>query len=214
MAWTMTALATILTIGRFLIAWRARKAFAACEYFNAAAAVFMIAFFGCWQSFVPSEYALAVLKSKVSDEVWREQTITFNPLTHLRLNIATSVLYWSAIYSVKWSFLFMYRTIFWTDVRFRPYWIVAAVYTGLAWFFSVFIRFFMCGKIADVLAYFSESLSRCLQNMLTKSSAKCPPHTVERNMKLGVAWCIMDGLSDIFRTYKPSYLSLMIRMNS
>ena len=153
----MTALATGLTVGRFAISWKTCKHLTLCDAFNGLAAVFLIAFFACWQAYVPAEYALAVALNDDKGEatyVWRD--LTYSPYNHLQMNIATSALYWSCIYSVKASFLAMYWTIFRTDNHFRFWWKLAAVYVLAAFVTTIMMRFTLCGEVKHALAYDSE----------------------------------------------------------
>lgn len=153
----MTALATGLTLGRFVISWKACKRLTLCDAFNGLAVVFLIAFFACWQAYVPIEYDLAVALNQEKGEtlyVWHD--LTYNPYNHLQMNIATSALYWSCIYSVKASFLAMYWTLFRTDHRFRFWWKLVAVFVLAAFVTTIMMRFTLCGQVKNALAYNSE----------------------------------------------------------
>ncbi|KAF1965638.1 hypothetical protein BU23DRAFT_488835, partial [Bimuria novae-zelandiae CBS 107.79] len=192
LAWTGAAFAFLLTVGRFLIAFRTRQRVDLCEWFNGAAAIFLIAFFAVWQIYVPEEYRQAQKKGQdipdkdVVDTANNHQAITYDPYSHIRMNILSSSLYWAAIYSVKASFLAMYWTIFRPDARFRLWWKISVVYFAAAFVATIMMRFTLCGHPKDVMA-----------------PAKCRPHSVWRNMRMGVVWCVLDGVGDIILTIMP-----------
>ena len=139
-----------------------RKWFTWCDVFNGLAATFLVAFFACWQAYVPAEYTLALkMNEDMEADIFVWHDFHYNPYNHLNMNIATSALYWACIYSAKATFLAMYWTIFSMDPPFRLWWNFAALYIFAAFVATIMMRFTLCGEVKHVLHYYSEA-SACV----------------------------------------------------
>lgn len=145
MAWTTTIIALLFTLGRFIIHYRNRKRLGWDDILNGIAAIFMLAFIGTWQSFVPAEYQAQLYSMGLSDA---------KPVVHKelfqRFNLANAILFWCCIYSVKASFLALYWSIFEVSSGFRIAWVLSSIYIGASFVATILVRIWVCGHPKDV----------------------------------------------------------------
>ncbi|KAJ4294994.1 hypothetical protein N0V90_007002 [Kalmusia sp. IMI 367209] len=186
-AWTLTAVAVLLTLGRFAIHWKIRKHISLCDALNGVAAFFLLAFFVSWETFFPNEYQAALDEKgagKGAGNSVAEHKINVN--FDIKMNLANSMFFWCCIYSVKASFLAMYWSIFGRDAKFKLAWAIAVVYHIAALVTTIVVRLNICGRPNDVL-----NRKACLREVKHK------------NLLIMVTWCLIDGVGDIILTLLP-----------
>jgi hypothetical protein len=143
----MTALAVMLTIGRFFIHRQKNQRLRWDDIFNAAAAVFLVAYTTTYQLYVPSDYNAQMYAMGIKDE----PPVGRDPVRNAKLNVANILLFWLLIYAVKTSFLALYWEIFSVSMRFRVAWTVTAVYTALSFSITWVSVFWRCGLPKDMV---------------------------------------------------------------
>lgn len=65
--------------------------------------------------------------------------------TFIHIRFGGALIFWVAMYSVKFSFLMLYRTLFWISERFRKFWWAVLGFTMLCFWMSFFACFWVCG---------------------------------------------------------------------
>jgi hypothetical protein len=147
MAWSMTAVAILLTIGRFVLHWSSSKRVRWDDTLNGVAALFLIAFFATWQVIVPPSYQAQLYEMGESNIKGAD----VDPILERRLNLINGLLFWFCIYSAKASFLALYWSIFKVSTPFRVAWGLAVVYNVAGFVVTIVMRLIVCGRPSDVL---------------------------------------------------------------
>ncbi|KAL5114927.1 hypothetical protein ACEQ8H_007174 [Pleosporales sp. CAS-2024a] len=142
---SLTIIAFLLTAGRFAIHWRKNRKLRWDDWLNALALVFLITLVAIFEVYVPIEYN-AILYSK---GLSNRPPTNLEVLRDMKLNIATLILFFLVIYSVKASFLALYWEIFEVSSRFRIAWFVLAGYMGAAFVVTLITIFTRCGPAKD-----------------------------------------------------------------
>lgn len=70
-------------------------------------------------------------------------------LRDMKLNIATLILFFFILYTVKASFLALYWEIFQVSTRFRIAWLVLTGYVGVSFIVTLITIFTRCGAAKD-----------------------------------------------------------------
>jgi hypothetical protein len=147
MAWSLTAVAILLTIGRFALHWSSSKRIRWDDMLNGVAALFLIAFFATWQVLVPPSYQAQLYEMGESNI----KPAYVDPTLRPRINLINGLLFWLCIYSVKASFLALYWSIFQVSNPFRVAWGLAVAYNVAGFVVTVVMRLVMCGRPNNVL---------------------------------------------------------------
>lgn len=141
--WSLTAFATILTVGRYAIRWKVRHRFYADDYAHLNALVWLYIMTAIIQTMFPSA-TLVVLGPK---------NVPPPPAAFVafrKLQTAMNIAFYISQWSVKFSFLFFYRELFWVSDRFRKSWWIISIYVFLT-FWAVFAGMLtLCGSAADI----------------------------------------------------------------
>jgi hypothetical protein len=98
-AWTLTSISLLLTLGRYYLHWNKNKHLGFDDHFNGLALIFLFGSMITYQLAMPIHQAL-VTGSKSP----RELDLAF----YLRLNTANGLLFFCTLYAVKASFLALY----------------------------------------------------------------------------------------------------------
>lgn len=141
--WSLTALATLLTAGRYAIRWKVRHRFYMDDYAHLNALVWLFIMTAIIQTMFPPA-TLVVLGPK---------NVPPPPAAFVefrKLQTAMNIAFYISQWSVKFSFLFFYRELFWVSDRFRISWWIISVYVFLT-FWAVFAGMLtLCGSAADI----------------------------------------------------------------
>jgi len=147
MAWTWTAVDSILTAGRLIIHWRKRRKLQLDDFFNVTALLLLVGFMLTWQQYVPG---LIRLYMHENDDRPDGRTHYSSPRL-LKYYSANMGLFWCTKYSVKASFLALYWHIFKISKSFRIAWMVLTAYTGACFLITFFGVFTRCGSLHDFM---------------------------------------------------------------
>ncbi|KAF2683006.1 hypothetical protein K458DRAFT_340881 [Lentithecium fluviatile CBS 122367] len=157
-AWSLTTLAFIFTIGRFAIHWHRRRRLAWDDFFNGVAMLFCIAFTVTYHLIAPTEYNAQLAAMGIIDESEVKES---DPHRNARLNAANSLIFWCVIYAVKASFLALYWHVFSEiSLKFRIAWAFAAVFTFISFGVTLMWGFWLCGHPK----YFPDTQPQCHEN--------------------------------------------------
>ena len=152
-------LAIALTIGRFVIRWRDPRipASARCDsyfrtsasarwsdYLNGAAALALLAlaiFLICEMSLFEVNYLSTDPGEPTADEMLQFKIVSF----------AVWQVVWVIIYLVKFSFLFLYRSIFAVSRSFQIAWWCVFCITWISFYGDVIAAIWFCGPATDLI---------------------------------------------------------------
>ena len=176
LAWTLTSVAIVLTVGRFYIRYKKVHKLCAEDYLNGLALVTLIAFLSTLDAMFPTllqeeDYGLGLTDAMPTDD----QMTTAN-----KLNFANVILFWLTIYSVKASFLMMYYAVFKVSPNFRKAWWATAVYICISFWATVLASLWNCGdpaKVFDVEA--------------------CNTAPAQLFINIQAYWCALNVLGDL-----------------
>lgn len=141
--WSLTAFATLLTIGRYAIRWKVRHRFYADDYAHLHALVWLYANTALIELMFPS--ATLVLLGPKNRPPPPAAVMTFR-----KLQTAMNSSFYISQWSVKFAFLLFYRELFWISDRFRKGWWVTTTYVFLT-FWVVFAGILtQCGSALDL----------------------------------------------------------------
>lgn len=137
----MTAVAVLLTTGRFIIHWRKNRKLHWDDWLNALALMFLVATICLFEIYVPIEYNAILYSMGLST---RPPT-DLEAVRDMKLNIADILLFFCTVYSVKASFLALYWQIFQVSRGFRIAWYSLTTYIIVSFIVSVVTVFTRCG---------------------------------------------------------------------
>jgi len=196
LAWTFTAAATVLTVGRFAIRYVIRNAtfrsLQIDDIFHGLACLVLIGYIITYTIAFPLNYKVEFFEAGLS-------TIepTLAELDHyFHLIIAVSATFWIINYLVKFSFLTFYRTLFGVSREFmRAWWCVLAftIVTFMANFISVF---WACGTPRDLFI-----VSKCVS-----------PKAVAVSARIVTMWCVLNVISDVIIMILPLWMLKGLQM--
>ncbi|KAF2019510.1 hypothetical protein BU24DRAFT_386445 [Aaosphaeria arxii CBS 175.79] len=181
-AWCMTSLGMILTIGRFWIHWRKTRRIGWDDYFNGVALIFLLAYITTYQIYVPIDYQAQLYALGLSNEPPGPRDVMLT----MKLNMANIALFFCVIYSVKASFLAMYWRIFEISKRFRVAWSLLTAYTALCFLVSFTSIFWKCGTPTNFLE--------------PEACAERPRSII---VHLQTMWCSLNVVGDIMLMIIP-----------
>lgn len=141
----MTALAILVTIGRFRIHWVKSKTFGWDDYLNGIALIFLLVFTVTYQIYFPIDYQAQLYSLGLVDQPPKIQDVYLD----MKIYIANAFMFFGVIYSVKASFLALYWKIFHISNKFRIAWWFVTVYTVLSFLLTFFSLFWQCGSLSD-----------------------------------------------------------------
>jgi len=98
-----------------------------------------------FEIYVPIEYNAILYSKGLSTQPPTDVEV----LRDMKLNIATLILFFLVLYSVKASFLALYWEIFQISRRFRVAWFVLTGYMGVSFIVTLITIFTRCGAAKD-----------------------------------------------------------------
>ena len=136
--WTFTSVAVVLSLGRYCVRYRTTHTVGLSDVFHALALVFLLAF--TVQATISASIIKKIYFPDSSDEL---TAVEVNRVLYYQL--ASGLTFLISLYCVKFSFLFLYRQIFWVSQSFtRPWWIVT-LYTFLTFWPCLVTNIANCG---------------------------------------------------------------------
>ncbi|KAI0397602.1 hypothetical protein F5Y17DRAFT_350038 [Xylariaceae sp. FL0594] len=164
--WTLTAITTVLFIGRLLIRSILLKSFHLDDIFSSLAWLLMtIAIILATVSNPLNYQSSSILvgeRPQPSPDELREITITLR-----KWNVAGQTLFWTSLYCVKVSFMFLYRIAFGTGHGNRRAWSIVVVYIILSYGVCLIGVFGQCGDVRNLFSY-----EQCLTPYVASLDAK------------------------------------------
>ncbi|KAI1136547.1 hypothetical protein F5Y05DRAFT_414807 [Hypoxylon sp. FL0543] len=150
--WTLSGVSTILLGGRLLIRSIILKSFHLDDMFGALAWLLMIICMICSTLEAPLSYRFSSILIGESptppmDEL-KDITITLR-----RWNVASQMLFWTSLFCVKFSFMFLYRMVFGGRGRYSRAWLAAMVYIVLCYGICLIGVFAQCGDSRNLFSY-------------------------------------------------------------
>jgi len=156
LGWTLIALDILLTIGRYMIRWvsasRQGKPPGIARYglddaFHLLALVVAIIYVALTFSGLAMFVEIEKWNSMHKGALDYADEYTF---FHIRLGC--SMLFWVGLFSVKASFLMLYRHLFWVKESFRKYWYAVLAWTTVCFLANTLACLFVCGVPANPLS--------------------------------------------------------------
>ncbi|KAI2465742.1 hypothetical protein F4781DRAFT_408115 [Annulohypoxylon bovei var. microspora] len=150
--WALAGMSTVLLGGRLLIRSILLKSFHLDDMFGALAWVFMIICMICSTLEAPLSYRYSSIlvgetPTPPLDE-FANMTVTLR-----KWNLASQVLFWSSLYCVKISFMFLYRIAFGAHAKYHRAWLVGMVYIVLCYGICLIGVFGQCGDARNLFSY-------------------------------------------------------------
>ncbi|GAP83967.1 putative integral membrane protein [Rosellinia necatrix] len=150
--WTLTGLATLLLIGRLLIRGILVKTFHLDDLFAAIAWLLTTIAISLATVITPPNYEYgAIIVGEIPTPPPAE--LAQIAITLRRWNLPSQVFFWTALYCVKLSFMFLYRVIFNSHREYRYVWLAATTYIVLSYGISLIGVFGQCGDVRNLLKY-------------------------------------------------------------
>ncbi|OTA57164.1 hypothetical protein K449DRAFT_437440 [Hypoxylon sp. EC38] len=150
--WTFSGVSTVLLAGRLLIRIIILKSFHLDDMFGALAWFFMIICMICSTLEMPLSYRFSSIiigesPTPPAAEL-RDMTITLR-----RWNVASQMLFWTSLFCVKFSFMFLYRIIFGGRGQYNRVWVGAMVYIVLCYGCCLIDVYGQCGSARYLFSY-------------------------------------------------------------
>ncbi|KAI2613765.1 uncharacterized protein GGS25DRAFT_15350 [Hypoxylon fragiforme] len=152
--WVLTGVATILFIGRLVIRGVLLKKFHLDDAFGALAWFLLLVSMICATIQTPLTYHFSSIligeTPAPSEEEMADMTITLR-----RWNVAVETLFWTSLYSVKLSFMFLYRYVLRSGGRNKhiAVWSAALVYIILCYGICLIGVYGQCGDVRNLFTY-------------------------------------------------------------
>jgi len=151
--WTLTSVAVVLTTGRFIIRMRNRSRLALDDWAHGFAMTMLIVYMIQYSILFPISNAVELYGIGIGPKPSTSELKRF-----LHLLIPTEIMFWVVLYSVKITFLLLYREIFGVSLIFLRVWWIVFLYTFLTFWAAFLTVFWTCGspsKLFDISACLS-----------------------------------------------------------
>ena len=140
LSWTLTGAAIILTIGQFVIRLRIIRIFQLDDAFHGLACLVLVAYVAIQQVTFPIEYSLDSFITGKGPQPSLGEFETF-----LHNYVASVTMFWVVIYSMKFSFLSFYYSLFDISRHFMNRWWIVLGFTILMFSINFVAVFWICG---------------------------------------------------------------------
>lgn len=137
----MTAIASLLTVGRFIIHWREHHKLHWDDWLNTLALIFLVTVTIIFEVCIPVEYNAILYRKGLSNR----SPAQIDAVRNMKLNVTAMLLFFCTIYSVKESLLALYWQIFWFSRRFRIAWFSLMAYIVSSFIVTIVTVFTRCG---------------------------------------------------------------------
>lgn len=141
MAWTLTGVSIVLTIGRFIIRYRTRSALQWDDLTHGFALLALLVFMALYTRLFPLTVELLLYSVGVGPMPSPAQLSKF-----FHLLVPTEIMFWVVLYAVKVTFLLLYREIFGVKKNFMRFWWAVMAYTIITFLIAFFTVFWSCGS--------------------------------------------------------------------
>ncbi|KAI1182704.1 hypothetical protein F5B17DRAFT_435357 [Nemania serpens] len=150
--WTLTALTTILFLGRLLIRSILVKTFHLDDFFSAVAWLVTTVAIILATVANPLNYRSGAIVVGEAPMPPLDELIDIT-LTLRKWNFAGELLFWVGLYCSKLSFLFLYKVIFGSHSEYRYAWLAATTYIVLSFGICLIGVFGECGDARNLFSY-------------------------------------------------------------
>ncbi|KAI1418057.1 hypothetical protein F5Y13DRAFT_184571 [Hypoxylon sp. FL1857] len=150
--WVFSGVSTLLLCGRLLIRITILKSFHLDDMFGALAWFLMIVCMICSTIELPLSYRYSsiLIGEAPAPPVaeFADMTITLR-----RWNVASQMLFWTSLFCVKFSFMFLYRLIFGGRGNYNRIWLGAMVYIVICYGLCLIGVYGQCGDARNLFSY-------------------------------------------------------------
>ncbi|KAL8703394.1 MAG: hypothetical protein Q9201_003423 [Fulgogasparrea decipioides] len=205
--WTLTAVAILLSVGRFAI----RYATAARFYWDDASHLLSVLLLVGLASAYTTGFPYSARIARIGLKLEKAPPLT-DPFYHkyLQLRLTVTLLVFMVLWSVKATFLIFYRLLFDVSRTFVRFWWAAVALTFATFWVCIGSTFTLCGSASD-LYNFSTRLSslsvKTFIHLLTPSLEKCSSpkalHDIRATYKY---WCAMNVSTDLVVMILPLFM--------
>lgn len=134
-----------LTAGRYLIRMKTVGHLKWDDAVHGIAVIVMVGYTASYTTLLRITYPLKLWATGV-DGVSSDNEL----IRHPRLEFASMILFWTAIYAIKFSFLLFYRDIFRISHRFMKAWWAVFAFTWLTFLVCILSVLWGCGRPQDL----------------------------------------------------------------
>ncbi|TGJ78468.1 hypothetical protein E0Z10_g10294 [Xylaria hypoxylon] len=150
--WVLAGLATVLFLGRLLVRSALLNSFHADDLFGALAWFFMIVTIILATVSNPLSYKSSSILVGESPMPPPAELVDIT-ITLRKWNVAGQTLFWTRLYCVKLSFMFLYRMVFGRQRNHRLVWTLVLVYIILTYGICLISVFSQCGDVRHLFQY-------------------------------------------------------------
>jgi hypothetical protein len=142
--WSLTAFCILLTIGRFTIRYRVRHRFYSDDIFHLSALIWLIISNALVEAMFPPARIMFEGPPGVKPP---PSTVT----KFRKLQTAMTITFFVSQFSVKFSFLFFYKELFWVSQRFMRAWWCVGTFVFLGFWAVLAGNLTQCGDVRDIV---------------------------------------------------------------
>ena len=193
-----------MTVGRYAIRHRRIGGLFYDDLAHAFALIFLIALVAVFTAMFP---VLFLVDSFGRGETGPPSASKY--LFFLKMQLAVSLLWWLCLYSVKFAFLFLFRTLFGVSRKFNRAWWGVVAFTILTFAICIAGELTACGNLKDLLEI-SEHVFLLRADLSSAAKAKryqasCQSPAAAHHFRIVLEYsCVSHVLSDIIsNTHAP-----------
>ncbi|KAI1768392.1 hypothetical protein GGR53DRAFT_477971 [Hypoxylon sp. FL1150] len=152
--WVLTGVSTILFVGRLLIRSILLKTFHLDDAFSALAWFLLLVSMICATIETPLIYQFSSILIGETPAP-PEEDVANLVITLRTWNVAVETLFWTSLFAVKFSFMFLYRVVLRIDSggKHRAAWFIALVYIVLCYGICLIGVYGQCGDVRNLFTY-------------------------------------------------------------
>lgn len=146
MTWTLTSVAILLTIGRYILRYKNLGRLCLDDAAHALALFTLIAMVSTFTALFPFVY---LIDDYARGQAGKPSAPQY--LVYLKLQVAVSVLFWVCVYAVKIAFLLLYRMLFVVSKASNVIWWSITAFTIVAFWICLAGELTTCGPSKNLL---------------------------------------------------------------
>lgn len=151
--WILAGVSTVLFAGRLLIRSILLKSFHLDDVFSALSWFFMMAAVVVATLETPLSYRFSAILIGEAPMPSSLDEVADLTVSLRRWNVAVQTLFWSSLYCVKFSFMFLYKTVLGSRHELNRAWAAALVYIILTYGICLIGVFGQCGPARNLFTY-------------------------------------------------------------
>ncbi|KAI1881151.1 hypothetical protein JX265_001391 [Neoarthrinium moseri] len=150
--WVFAGLSTVLVVGRLLIRSILLKSFHLDDAFGALSWVFMIVCMICATIQMPLSYRFSSIIIGETPMPRLEELVDLT-ITSRKWSVASQTFFWTSLFCVKLSFMFLYRMVLRSYDKYNIAWHISVVYIVVSYGICLIGVFGQCGDSKNLFKY-------------------------------------------------------------